>query len=130
MPSADKAGEIVAPVWFTTVEYICPLAATDALAAALAAYFFAENTPPATAVPSVNELPPPNAHSFADPAATVLPTAYSLDEYSLVSTAAPVVVAHSFAAPRLPVEVTFVPPTLQALALKSELVIAPLTLTA
>ena len=56
--------------------------------------------------------------------------AHSLAEYSLVSTAPPVVVAHSFAAPLLAVVVTFVPPTAQAFELKSVPVTAPSTLSA
>ena len=64
------------------------------------------------------------AQSLADPTATVVPMAYSLAEYSDVSTAPPVVVAHSFAAPFAEVVVTPVPPTDQALAEWSE--VAPL----
>ena len=56
--------------------------------------------------------------------------AHSLAEYSLVSTAPPVVVAHSLAAPLLAVVVTFVPPTAQAFELKSVPVTAPSTLSA
>ena len=63
------------------------------------------------------------AYVFDDVA--VVPTAYSLAEYSDVSTAPPVVVAHSFAAPFAEVVVTPVPPTDQALAEWSE--VAPLT---
>ena len=70
------------------------------------------------------------AQSFADPTATVVPIAYSFAEYSEVSTAAPVEIAHSFAAPRLAVVVTFVPPIAHAFELKSVPVTAPSTFTA
>ena len=46
----------------------------------------------------------------------VVPIAYSFDEYSDVSTAPPVVVAHSLAAPLEDVVVTPVPPTAHAFA--------------
>ena len=70
------------------------------------------------------------AQSLAEPVATVVPIAYSLAEYSLVSTAAPVEIAHSLEAPRLAVVVTLVPPTDQALLEKSDPVITPSTFTA
>ena len=47
-----------------------------------------------------------------------------------MSTAAPVLVAHSFAAPRLAVVVTFVPPIAHAFELKSVPVTAPSTFRA
>ena len=58
-----------------------------------------------------------DAQLLADPSAAVTPIAYSLAEYSDVSTFPPKVVAHSFAAPRLAVVVTSVPPIAHALAL-------------
>jgi len=102
--------------------------ALPALKAAADAWYFAEYSAPVTALASVPL--PPIAHSLDEPVETVVPVAYSLAEYSLVSTVEPVVVAHSLAAPLEPVLVTLVPPTAHAFEEKSDPVTAPSTLVA
>tara|TARA_R110000824_G_scaffold346001_1_gene532750 strand:+ start:82 stop:525 length:444 start_codon:yes stop_codon:yes gene_type:complete len=94
------------------VDVVALVDAALADAAPFAAWWSAEYEEPVTALSSAR-----TAQSLAEPAATVVPSAYSFALYSDVSTAAPVVVAHSLLDPRLAVVVTSVPPTLQAFAL-------------